>query len=80
MNSANRMIKSLMCHNFRSHPLMVIQGKQITANESDDKMWFYCIAQMNWWRVARKFCGAHHLGSDMLDFINLEVKTKLFTE
>ena len=47
MNSANRMIKSLMCHNFRSHPLMVIQGKQITANESDDKMWFYCIAQMN---------------------------------
>ena len=38
MNSANRMIKSLMCHNLTSHPLMVIQEKQITANKYDNKI------------------------------------------
>ena len=40
MNSANRMIKSLMCHNLTSHPLMVIREKQIAANESDHKIAF----------------------------------------
>ena len=38
MNSANRMIKSLMCHNLTSHPLMVIREEQITVNEYDNKI------------------------------------------
>ena len=40
MNSANRMIKSHMCHNLTSHPLMAIREKQIAANESDHKISF----------------------------------------
>ena len=38
MNSANHMIKSLMCHNLTSHPLMVIREKQITLNEHDNEI------------------------------------------